>query len=135
MLQEWFGYCLTADTRQQKILMLIGPKRSGKGTIARVLRQVLGEENCCAPTLAGLGTNFGLWSLIGKRLGIIGDARLSGRTDQAIITERLLTISGEDAIDVDRKNLPPVTLKLPTRLMVLTNELPKLADASGALSK
>ena len=37
-LQEWFGYCLTADTRLQKMLFLIGPKRSGKGTIARVLR-------------------------------------------------------------------------------------------------
>ena len=37
-LQEWFGYCLTLDTRQQKILMMVGPKRSGKGTIARVLR-------------------------------------------------------------------------------------------------
>ena len=35
-LQEWFGYCLTNDTRQQKILMIVGPKRSGKGTIARV---------------------------------------------------------------------------------------------------
>ena len=37
-LQEWFGYCLTADTRQQKMLLLIGPPRSGKGTISRVLR-------------------------------------------------------------------------------------------------
>ncbi len=39
-LQEFFGYCLLPDTRQQKILMLIGPKRSGKGTIARVLRRL-----------------------------------------------------------------------------------------------
>ena len=30
-LQEWFGYCLLPDTRQQKILMLVGPKRWGKG--------------------------------------------------------------------------------------------------------
>ena len=28
-LQEWFGYLLTPDTRQQKILMMVGPKRSG----------------------------------------------------------------------------------------------------------
>ena len=35
-LQEWIGYLLTADTRQQKIAMIVGPKRSGKGTIARV---------------------------------------------------------------------------------------------------
>jgi putative DNA primase/helicase len=35
-LQEIFGCCLTADTSQQK--MFLGPKRSGTGTIARVLR-------------------------------------------------------------------------------------------------
>jgi putative DNA primase/helicase len=45
VLQDWFGYMLTPDTRQQKILMLIGPKRSGKGTIARVLRGPVGPDN------------------------------------------------------------------------------------------
>jgi hypothetical protein len=29
LLQEWFGYVLTADTRLQKMLLLIGPPRSG----------------------------------------------------------------------------------------------------------
>ncbi len=134
LLQEWAGYLLTADTRQQKMLMLIGPKRSGKGTVARVLARMLGLANVCGPTLAGLGTNFGLWPLIGKRLAVISDARLSGRSDLAAVTERLLTISGEDHITIDRKNLPPVTLKLPTRIMLLTNELPRLNDASGALA-
>lgn len=134
LLREWMGYCLTADTSQQKILMLIGPKRSGKGTIARVLARVLGLANVCGPTLAGLATNFGLWPLIGNRLAVVSDARLSGRTDQAVVTERRLTISGEDNITIDRKNLPPLTVKLPTRIMLLTNELPRLNDASGALA-
>lgn len=134
LLQEWCGYCLTRDTRQQKILMIVGPKRSGKGTIARVLRRMIGAHNVCAPTLAGMGTNFGLWSMLDKLLAIISDARLSGRTDQAVVTERLLSISGEDAIDVDRKNMKPVTVRLPTRQMILTNELPRLTDSSGALA-
>lgn len=134
LLQEWAGYCLTADTSQQKMLGLIGPPRSGKGTVARVLARMLGTANVCGPTLSGIGTNFGLWPLVNKRLAIISDARLSGRTDQAIVTERLLSISGEDALTVDRKNLEPITLKLPTRIMVCTNELPRLSDASGALA-
>jgi putative DNA primase/helicase len=133
-LQEWFGYCLLHDTRLQKMLLLVGPKRSGKGTIARVLRALIGEENVAGPTLAGLGTNFGLWPLLGKQLAIISDARLSGRTDSAVVTERLLSISGEDALTIDRKCLQPVTVKLPTRLMILTNELPRLGDSSGALA-
>lgn len=134
LLQEWCGYLLTADTRHQKMLLLIGPKRSGKGTIARTITNMLGKHNVCAPTLAGLATNFGLQSLIGKTVGIIGDARLSARSDQAIVTERLLSITGEDSVTIDRKHLAAITLKLLVRLMVLTNELPRLTDSSGALA-
>ena len=134
LLQEWFGYCLTPDTSQQKIMMLIGPKRSGKGTLARVLRSLVGDGNVCGPTLASLQTNFGLWPLLGKTVAMISDARLSGRSDQAVITERLLSISGEDAQTVDRKNLEPVTTKLLTRFMIISNELPRLQDSSGAFA-
>jgi putative DNA primase/helicase len=133
-LQEFFGYALTPDTSQQKILMIVGPKRSGKGTIARILRALVGIHNTCSPTLAGLATNFGLWPLLGKTVAIISDARLSGRTDAAVIVERLLSISGEDAQTIDRKNLPHVTTRLTTRFVIMTNELPRLTDPSGALA-
>lgn len=132
-LQEWFGYCMTPDTSQQKILALIGPKRSGKGTICRIMRAVVGTQNCCGPTLASFGQNFGLWPLLGKLLAVISDARLSGRSDQQVIVERLLSISGEDELTIDRKNLEPVTCKLNTRIVVASNELPRLTDSSGAL--
>jgi putative DNA primase/helicase len=132
-LQEWFGYCLLPDTSQQKILMIVGPKRSGKGTVARVLRGLVGMDNTAGPTLASLGANFGLWPLLDKTLAIISDARLSGRSAAAVIVERLLSISGEDAQTVDRKNMRPVTTKLSVRFAILTNELPKLNDPSGAL--
>jgi putative DNA primase/helicase len=133
-LQKWCGYCLTADTSLQKILMLIGPPRSGKGTIARILTALLGAANVAGPTLSSFATNFGLWALLGKRLAIISDARITGRTDSAPVIERLLSISGEDTLTIDRKNLAPVSTKLDTRLMLLSNELPRLGDSSSALS-
>lgn len=133
-LQEWFGYLLTPDTRLQKILMLIGPKRAGKGTIGRIIKNLLGSRNICTPTLANMNEQFGLSVLIGKTAAIISDARLSGRTDTAIITERLLSISGEDSQTVPRKFLPDWNGTLPTRFMMMTNELPKIEDASGTLA-
>jgi len=75
-LQEFFGYCLLPDTSQQKILMIVGPKRSGKGTITRVLCGLVGTENTASPTLGSLGMNFGLWPLLGKSVAVISDARL-----------------------------------------------------------
>ena len=107
--------------------------RSGKGTIARIIAEILGKLNVVGPTLSSLGTNFGLWPLINKQLAIISDARLGKRSDLAQIVERLLSISGEDRQTIDRKNLSPITTTLPTRFLILTNELPRLNDASGAL--
>jgi putative DNA primase/helicase len=134
MLQEWMGLQLVPDTSFQKIAGLIGPRRSGKGTIVRILKAMAGPDNVAGPTLGGLGTNFGLAPLIGKQVAIISDARLSGRTDQAVIVERLLSISGEDTLDIDRKYLPVWTGKLPIRFTFLSNEMPRLSDSSGALT-
>jgi len=133
-LQQWFGYLLTPDTRQQKILFLLGPRRGGKGTIARVLRELVGPANVAGPTLGSLSTNFGLSPLLGKSVALVSDARLSGRSDSAVITERLLSISGEDALTIDRKHRDPLTVKLNARFVILSNELPRLGDASGALA-
>ncbi|PIW01652.1 MAG: hypothetical protein COW41_01995 [Deltaproteobacteria bacterium CG17_big_fil_post_rev_8_21_14_2_50_51_6] len=133
-LKEWFGYCLTADTRQQKMMLLVGPKRSGKGTIARILTQLLGTDAVAGPTTNSLATQFGLQPLIGKSLAIVSDARFTGTPDHIIVAERLLNISGEDALTIPRKYSEDVTLKLPTRFMFLSNELPRLTDASGALA-
>lgn len=134
-VQEWFGYVLSGRTDQQKILLMVGPSRSGKGTIARVLKELVGKENLAGPTLAGLGTNFGLSTLIGKPLAVIADARLSGSDNNSQVVERLLTISGEDTIDIDRKYREVWTGKLPTRLVILSNELPHFGDSSGVIAR
>jgi putative DNA primase/helicase len=133
-LQEFLGYLLTPRTQFQKMLMLVGPKRSGKGTIGRVARRLLGERNVCGPTLANMSEQFGLSILIGKSAAIIADARISGRTDTSVITERLLSISGEDTLSIPRKFLPDWNGKLSTRFLLMTNELPRIEDASGALA-
>lgn len=134
-LQEMFGYMLTPDTRQQKIFLMVGAPRSGKGTIGRVLMQLIGPQNVAGPSLGQLASNFGLQTLPDKSLAIISDARLSGRSDGSRVSENLLKISGEDLVDVDRKYLPPVSCRLPTRLLILSNELPRLPDASATVAK
>lgn len=93
-LQEWFGYFLTPDTSQQKILFLPGPKRSGKGAICLVLRELVGTGNVAGPTLGGLATNFGLSPLLGKSVAVVSDARLSNRADAATIVDRCCRSAG-----------------------------------------
>ncbi|HWU39572.1 MAG TPA: hypothetical protein VN203_18135, partial [Candidatus Acidoferrum sp.] len=76
LLQQYFGYILSGRLEQQKLMMLVGPTRSGKGTIARTLMALIGPRNVANPTMASLSTNFGLMPLIGKPLAIVSDARL-----------------------------------------------------------
>ena len=85
-------------------------------------------------TSASRTRDFGLSPLVDKPLALISDARLSGRTDSSIVVERLLSISGEDSITIDRKYREPWTGRLPARFGILTNELPRLSDSSGALA-
>jgi len=133
-IQEWFGYLLLPDTRQQKFLMLIGPARSGKGTIARVVRAMLGVENVASPTMRSLSGSFGLWGLLGKLLAIVPDASVARTSDSLV--ELLKSITGEDALDIDRKNLSPLSsVTLKARVMVIANQLPGMNDPSGALAQ
>jgi len=133
LLQEFMGYSLTSDTSQQKMLLLVGPRRSGKGTIGRILTRLVGAANVVGPTTSSLAGHFGLQPLIEKSLAIVSDARFGGENVGTVV-ERLLSISGEDTLTIDRKFLGAVSMKLPTRFMILTNELPRLNDASTALA-
>ena len=132
-LAEFMGYVISGRRDLHKILLLIGPTRAGKGVIARVLKAIVGRGNYAGPTLASLGTNFGLSPLIGKPLAIISDARLGGANVHQVV-ERLLSVSGEDMLTVDIKFKEPWTGTLPTRFLVISNELPRFGDASGAIA-
>jgi putative DNA primase/helicase len=132
-LGEFFGYVVSGRLDLHKIMLIIGPTRAGKGVIARILKSLVGQGNSTGPTLSSLGTNFGLQPLIGKPLAIISDARL-GDSETNVVVERLLSISGEDMLPIDRKYKAPWTGTLPTRFMVISNELPRFGDASGAIA-
>jgi putative DNA primase/helicase len=58
-LQEWFGYTISGRTDLHKILLLVGPMRSGKGTIARVLTALVGRPNVAGPTPGSHGCACG----------------------------------------------------------------------------
>jgi len=135
LLQQWFGYLVVGGTDQQKLLLLVGPPRSGKGTVAGVLTQLLGATNVAGPSLGDFGTQFGLAQLLGKKAAIVGDARFAGRADQmAQVATRLLSISGGDTLTVDKKYGQPWIGALQARLIICSNEVPRLPDQSGALA-
>ncbi|TFV74107.1 hypothetical protein E4K64_19130 [Bradyrhizobium frederickii] len=143
-LEEFMGYCMTEETKFQKGAMLIGPKRSGKGTISRVLQQLVGD-----PGYVGLSFNTWIQSenskecLVGKRVGVFADVRFKpgkqyGQNyDPGGIThtsaEFLLNVIGEDTVTIGRKYKTPWHGQLRLKLMLISNEVPNLNDTSGVL--
>jgi putative DNA primase/helicase len=134
VLQRWIGYLLTRDCRLQKALLLVGPARSGKGTIAGVIGALLGPENVAGPSLVSLGETFGLAPLVGRRVAIVGDGHMAIRADRGSLAETVKLVSADDPVTVNRKHLPQQTMRLGVKLMVLANELPQFDDSSGALA-
>jgi len=130
--QQWFGYVISGRTDQQKIMLMLGPPRTGKGTLLRVLTALIGRENVTSPTLSGLLGTFGEQSLIGRTLGIFSDVKWSLR-DVGVGIEKLKAISGEDTRTVARKNREAWEGTLPTRFMMVSNDEPSFIDDSGAM--
>ncbi|NNJ26482.1 phage/plasmid primase, P4 family [Alienimonas chondri] len=135
VLRQYAGYLLMSQALFQKMLMLIGPGRSGKGTIMWVFESLLGPEMRSAVPLKKLGGQFDGADLLDKRLLLIGDLRLpTDRRSREAPIEMLLSLSGGDPITFDRKYKEPVTARPPVRIVIASNELPVLPDPSGVIA-
>jgi putative DNA primase/helicase len=132
-LQEMFGYVLSGSTSEQKFFNIIGPRRSGKGTINKILVALLGLHNTCAPQLEELTDTFGLQSWLGKLLASVTDARLPDRNRSGVVSQ-LLRVVGGDAVTVNRKNRESWEGYLPTRVVIYSNEVLQLTENSNALT-
>jgi putative DNA primase/helicase len=135
-LLEMFGLCLTDVTKYQKLFMFVGPRRGGRGTIGRVLRGLIGADNYIGTSLKAFSEQFGMENFVGKKVAVFSDARLDGvlQRNLSTITERLLTITGEDEMHINRKNKKYWNGKLSTKLLIFANELLRFQDESGALA-
>lgn len=134
LLRQWFGYLLSGKTDLHKAMQLLGPTRSGKGTIARVLEALYGT-GVAHTSLSALAGGFGLQSVMTAPVVLIGDAKSDkGGANGADPIERLLGIIGGDPVPVNRKYLAERSVKLPGRFMILSNDVLPIADNAGALS-
>lgn len=133
-LQEWFGYFLVGDPGWlQKMFWLIGPKRSGKGTILEVARSLMGNA-ATATSLTMLSKDFGRENLIGKNLAIIDDARDPDPRLAHSVVEFLLTLSSGGFTTVARKHRRNWDGALSSNLVAASNTIPRLPDEGGAVS-
>jgi putative DNA primase/helicase len=135
LLQEWFGINLIPDNSLEKLMLLYGLRRSGKGLVLTVMRSMLGSENVASTNFQQLGEKYGLETLVGRLAAHIGDARLSARgVDSMSSLETLLTVVGNDTVGIRRMAKDTLAnIHLYARFSIATNDIPTFPDHAGAL--
>ncbi len=135
-LQEYAGYCMVYDTSYHKILALIGARRGGKSTIARILSALVGRGSTASPQISDVAGDFGLQSLLDARLIVLNESQAVDFSRRSAGLERLKAISGADMLDVNRKFLGALSgVQLPGRIVMVGNGLPQFMDDSGAFAQ
>lgn len=126
LVQQWFGYCLIPFTDMQKMLMLIGDGENGKSVLLKILAQIVGRENTSNIQVERFGKADVRAELEGKLLNI--SPELSDRAWQHSVY--LMAIVVGDEIEVKRLYQDSFSFKPTARLVVSTNNLPRVYDHS-----
>jgi P4 family phage/plasmid primase-like protien len=129
LLQEWAGYCTTADTSRQRFLVLEGEGSNGKSVVCAALEAMLGSGNCAHVPLEVFGERFQLTPTIGKLANIASEV---GELDKAA-EGFLKSFTSGDPMQFDRKHKPPIQAVPTARLVLATNNRPRFSDRSGGL--
>lgn len=138
LLQEWFGYNLTADTSHQKMMIMNGTSGSGKSTVLEGLRAMLGDERQVATaSLTGLSKEYGITPLVGKLAVIVGDGAIDRGVNSQVLLERLKDLTGSvrPMLEVRAMRTDPKGMHIYARVTIACNELPDFKDGGGALPR
>lgn len=134
LLQRWAGLCMTADTGQQKALMLTGASRAGKGIIARILAALVGHDRTASIRLMSLVGDHGLSPLLGRSLAIVDETSLDFRSDRGSVVSTLLSIIGETPVAINQKYQAIMPfVRLGVRFVFTTNNTVNFGDHAGAM--
>ncbi len=132
LLHEWGGYCLSRDTALQKLMMFLGVTRGGKGTVSWVLTEMVGG-NVASPKFKNLVKDFGLEVLLDRQLAIFPEAKGSPAV-LAEVCDILKSVTGEDPVDVRRKNKTDKRGRLRLKICIQSNENLVIPDNAVALA-
>ncbi|CAM3636161.1 phage/plasmid primase, P4 family [Mycolicibacterium frederiksbergense] len=131
-LLGFIGTRLVVDNRFQKLLIIVGRTGSGKGTLDRLLSNLLGSRHGSYAMDDFKNSSFPTEPLLGRTLVTISDQR--AQLNAKKFTDLLLQIVGQDSVTL---RLPyvkrSITKRLPLTFLILSNEVPVLPDNAGAV--
>jgi len=128
VLQEFFGLCLTSETKYEKALFCIGGGANGKSVVLSVLEKIIGVENFSAVSLEKFSNSFYLAQLFGKLVNI----SIETHAKSEIYDSAFKAIVSGDSITADHKYSKPIKFNPICKLIFSTNNMPRVNDKTPA---
>lgn len=135
-LQQVAGYALTGSTREEKLLFVYGPARSGKSTFLGALQATLGEDYSHTCDFEAFlkrkpsgGPRDSIANMAGKRLVVSVETDEGARLAEGLIK----TLTGGDRVRARRLYANEIEFLPQFKLFLAANDRPRARDDDDAL--
>jgi putative DNA primase/helicase len=134
LLQRAMGAMLMPGRQWQRWLLMQGRVRGGKGTIMRVVKNLVGD-GFRGLSMAQLASQFGLWGAEAARVLSVSEFGALNSRESELAVANMKNIVGGDPVTIDRKYMEPIRdVVLPGFLVVQSNEVPRLPNRGQGLA-
>ena len=127
-LQEFFGLCLTRETKYNRALFMLGEGRNGKSTVLYVLEHIVGDKNRAAIPLEKLSDHHYVAELFGKVVNISIETNAKSEVYDATFK----AITSGDTLTADPKYKHPFLFRPYCKLIYALNNMPRVNDKTDA---
>lgn len=127
-VQEFFGLCLTGETKYEKALIFIGEGANGKSVILNTVEKLIGKDNCSAIPLEKFNNSHYIANLFGKSVNI----SIETNAKSEVYDSMFKAIVSGDPIEADPKFKKPFTFHPTCKLIFAMNNLPRVDDKTEA---
>ncbi|MGK9052134.1 phage/plasmid primase, P4 family [Neorhizobium petrolearium] len=135
-LQQWGGYSLTGETKEQKLVFVYGPGGSGKGTAINTIADIMGNY----------AANVGMETLTASKyerhtteLARLQGARMARASEtekgRAWAENRIKNLTGQDTITARFMRQDDFEFRPEFKLTIFGNNRPSLRDVDEAIKR
>lgn len=122
-LQEFTGYCLVRHCKYEKALYLIGPGADGKSTYMKILRELVGPENCSAVSFSAIEDQFQRSAMYNRLVNLSAEIGA-----EAMESQYFKKIVSGDTLQAAYKHVDSFEFDPFCKLVFAGNMLPRVRD-------
>jgi putative DNA primase/helicase len=135
-LQMWAGYCLTGETREQKLVFIHGPGGTGKSTFADTLQRIMADYAVSAAMETFTNSQFDrhpeeLARLDGVRMVVASETEAGHKWRE----NRVKLLTGGDKVTARYMRQDSFDYKPQFKLTFLGNHAPALSNLDTAIQR